>query len=174
MPANALIVSSDPSFAATMRDILRPWGLGASHLPAPTIQDVKGMAVVLIDIRQQAEERVAFLAGVKERWPGVEAILINRADNIQPAIAGMRAGAADEIIAPFDTETLKSKILALLARQGGQKKRTLLQRFGDAMAAATFAQAGDFDTAIAMLDDPAEERPPGRKKEKKRRPGPVS
>ncbi|MGV1100693.1 hypothetical protein ACUUL3_14950 [Thiovibrio sp. JS02] len=159
MPARALIVSDDASFAETMKTILQRWGMHAAHCQNPTVQAGEGMAVVLLDIRGQTGKPLTFLYAVKGRWPGVEAILINRPDNIQPAIAGMKAGAADEIIAPFDTETLKCTILAALDRRR-KKKRSLLQRFGDAMAAATFAQAGEFATAVALLEEPEEARGP--------------
>jgi len=167
MTATALIVSGDASFAETMETVLRQWGLVVVHQQDAAEQDGEGIAVALIDIRLQADERLDFLASLKGRHPRIEAILINRADNIPPSIAGMRAGAADELITPFDTDTLKNKIFAALSRQRQKNKRSLLKRFGDAMAAATFAQAGEFDTAVAMLETPPEERPDGKQKRKK-------
>ncbi|MCX5876473.1 MAG: hypothetical protein NT087_09335 [Deltaproteobacteria bacterium] len=147
-----------------MQTLLQGWGmtvaLSEESAPQP------GTEIVLLDIRQTGNEGPHPLLAIREKMPAAEIILINRPDNIPLSIAGMQAGAADELIAPFDTSTLKNSISAALARwKKRQGKKTLFQRFGDAMAAATFAQAGEFDTAIAMLDSEEEApRPSNREK----------
>ncbi|MFA7383810.1 MAG: hypothetical protein WC001_10200 [Desulfurivibrionaceae bacterium] len=168
MQATALIVSSDESFAETMKARLQGWDLavalsGGSATPMSIGPEA---AIVLLDLRQANSEALELLLFIKKKMPAAEVILINRPDNIPMSIAGMQAGAADELIAPFDTSTLKNSISAALRRlKKRQGKKSLLRRFGDAMAAATFAQAGEFDTAIAMLDNEKDEQPPpGREK----------
>jgi len=165
MLATALIVSSDAGFAETMQARLQEWDLtvalsgGLAH-PLPL-----GAEIVLLDIRQDNNEMLNLLLSIRERMPAAEVILINRPDNIPLSIAGMQAGAADELIAPFDTSTLKNTISAALGRwKKRQGKKSLFQRFGDAMAAATFAQAGEFDTALSMLDSEEEETLPANRK----------
>ena len=165
MLATALIVSSDAGFAETMQARLQEWDLtvalsgGLAHL-LPL-----GAEIVLLDIRQDNNEMLNLLLSIRERMPAAEVILINRPDNIPLSIAGMQAGAADELIAPFDTSTLKNTISAALGRwKKRQGKKSLFQRFGDAMAAATFAQAGEFDTALSMLDSEEEETLPANRK----------
>ncbi len=164
MQATALIVSSDAGFAETMKVLLQGWGItvalsGESTPPPPKTE------IVLLDIRMASNEGVHPLLAIREKMPAAEIILINRPDNIPLSIAGMQAGAADELIAPFDTSTLKNTISAALRRWKKQQgKKSLLQRFGNAMAAATFAQAGEFDTAIAMLDGEEEASHPSDRK----------
>jgi len=164
MQATALIVSNDAGFAETMQALLQGWGmtvaLSGESAPPPETE------IVLLDIRQASNEGPHPLLAIREKMPAAEIILINRPDNIPLSIAGMQAGAADELIAPFDTSTLKNSISAALGRwKKRQGKKSLFQRFGDAMAAATFAQAGEFDTAIAMLDGKEEApRPSDREK----------
>lgn len=156
MQATALIVSGDESFAETMQARLQSWGLMVSLSEGAPSRLTLGVeaAIILLDIRQVGSEALTFLLTIKEKMPAAEVILINRADNIPLSIAGMQAGATDELIAPFDTSTLQNTISAALRRRKKhQRKKSLLQRFGEAMAAATFAQAGEFDTALAMLDD---------------------
>ena len=166
MQTTALIVSSDMDFAETMKARLQGWDLavalsGGSALP-PLEAAVK---IVLLDLRQDNDEGLALLLTIRERIPAAEIILIKRPDNIPLSIAGMQAGAADELIAPFDTSTLKNAIYAALRRSKKQQgKKSLFQRFGEAMAAATFAQAGEFDTAIAMLDDKEDKKNPSNRK----------
>ena len=165
MQTTALIVSSDAGFAETMRGLLQGWvmtvALSGESAPPPP-----GTEIVLLDIRQASNEGPHPLLAIREKMPAAEVILINRPDNIPLSIAGMQAGAADELIAPFDTSTLKNTISAALRRRKKrQGKKSLFQRFGDAMAAATFAQAGEFDTALSMLDgDENKDLPPDREK----------
>jgi hypothetical protein len=72
----------------------------------------------------------------------------------------MRAGASTELSAPFDLAALRSAVSAALRRRKTRLARarpSLLERFQRAMSAATFAQAGEFDTARELLaegDDP--------------------
>lgn len=166
MQTTTLIVSGDADFAETMRVRLEDWGLTVALSEAPTPPPPSGAEIVLLDIRQASSDGLSLLLIIKEQLPTAEIILINRPDNIPLSIAGMQAGATDELIAPFDTEALKSAIFqAIRRRKKRQGKKSLLQRFGDAMAAATFAQAGEFDTALSLLDGEEEApRPSDRKK----------
>lgn len=158
MQTTALIVSSDAGFAETMRGLLQGWGMTVALSGESTPSPLPETEIVLLDIRQASNEGPHPLLAIKEKMPGAEVILINRPDNIPLSIAGMQAGAADELIAPFDTSTLKNTISAALRRRKKrQGKKSLFQRFGDAMAAATFAQAGEFDTALSMLDGEEDE-----------------
>jgi DNA-binding NtrC family response regulator len=164
MQATALIVSGDASFAETMKGLLQGWGVtvALSGESPPGI----GTEIVLLDIRQASSEGAHPLLAIREKMPEAEVILINRSDNISLSIAGMQAGAADELIAPFDTNALKKSISAAIGRRKKQQgEKSLFRRFGDAMAAATFAQAGEFDTALSMLDgEKGEAHPSERKK----------
>lgn len=161
MQATALIVSNDTGFAETVKARLQGWNLtvalsGGSANALPLAAEAE---IVLLDIRQDNSEWLTRLLAIREKMPGTEVILINRPDNVPLSIAGMQAGAADELIAPFDTGTLQNAISAALRRRKKRLgKKSLFRRFGDAMAAATFAQAGEFDTAIALLDGEEEDK----------------
>ena len=160
MQATAFIVSSDAGFAETMKTLLQGWGMTVL-LSEESIPPPPGTEIVLLDIRQSSNKGAHPLLAIREKIPAAEIILINRPDNIPLSIAGMQAGANDELIAPFDTSTLKSSISAALGRwKKRQGKKSLFQRFGDAMAAATFAQAGEFDTALSLLDGEEEDTLP--------------
>lgn len=153
MQATALIVSGDASFAETMQGLLQGWGMTVALSGEAALLPDMGAEIVLLDIRQASTEKAHPLLAIREKIPEAEVILINRPDNIPLSIAGMQAGATDELIAPFDTNSLKNSISAALGRRKKrQGKKSLLRRFGDAMAAATFAQAGEFDTALSLLD----------------------
>ncbi len=164
--ATALIVSDDTDLTQTMKSLLLRWGMVVElAAEAACLPDV-GVDVVLLDIRRQDNNGLALLATIRARMADAEIILVNRPDNIQLSMAGMRAGADDEIISPFDTATLKNKISsALQCRKKRRGKGSLLKRFEDAMAAITFAQAGEFETAVDLLNE-SEEKSSSRKDRK--------
>ncbi len=170
-----LVVSDDSLFADSLCRRLEIWGLRVvrqAWQPLKTAGSVLcGPLIVLLDIRQSDAALVAEMAGGLQRPHEREIILVNRPDNIQASMAGMRAGADDELTVPFDVEWLRQAVAAAKTRLSRQSKpghrRSFLQAFSDAMAAATFAQAGDFDTAVEMLDPPQAAAPPGRHDKKK-------
>jgi len=118
--------------------------------------------VCLLDIRDLADDAFGQAYSARQQHAGVEVVLINKPDNVVASIAGMKAGAVDEIIVPFDTGALKTIVSDAFERvqkaRAKMAKKTLLTRFSEAMMAATFAQAGDFDGALDMLDSPAPRR----------------
>lgn len=126
---------------------------------------------MLLDIRDLADDAFGQVYSTRQQYPGVEVVLINRPDNVVASIAGMKAGAVDEVIVPFDTGALKAIICEVFGRvhavSAKKVKKPLLVRFSEAMMAATFAQAGDYDGALDMLDQPQSERTEKTASEKK-------
>lgn len=127
--------------------------------------------MALIDIRDLTDDAYGLVYSIRQQHVGIEVVLINKPDNVAASIAGMKAGASDEVIVPFDIDTLKAIIndASIRAQADRTKKRgrTLLSRFSEAMMAATFAQAGDFDGAMNMLGDPDLQLPTEKASKKK-------
>jgi DNA-binding response OmpR family regulator len=166
LSGTALIVSSDMDFVETMKRHLISWGLMVSlakeYRELPAVE----MDIVLLDIRQQEGEWLPVLSIIRAQMTKAEIILMNRPDNIPASILGMQAGADDEIISPFDTGVLKDKIYAVSQRRKKRKtKKSLLKRFEDVMIAITFAQSGEYDTAIDILKE-QKDQPSYRKDQK--------
>ncbi len=164
MEAKIRVLTHDEVFAATLCATLGQLGF-ASVRPGGgdgrfAIGPDENVDVVLLDIRQQHDEAINCLRSLKQARPEIEVIMINRPDSVRTSMAGMQAGAGDELIAPFDTAVLKKKVTAACRRLGKRLKkgsrRSLLTMFSDAMAAATFAQAGEFDTAVDLLNAPGQ------------------
>lgn len=155
------IETGDLVFAETLSITLGQWGLSVLRRydepsSSETLRENK-VDVVLLDIRQQSGNELKLLSDIKKTLPDIDVILLNRADNIKASMAGMQAGADDEIIAPCDSGILKKKITEACRRRNKRLKkrgkRSLLDMFSDAMTAATFAQAGEFETAVDFLNN---------------------
>lgn len=169
-----LIETSDTIFAGKIGKILEQWGFILLQLRSEAefeLQEIDA-DVLLLDVRELAEDTFALLRSIRQRLPGLAVVLINRPDNVTASIAGMKAGAVNEIIAPFDTDTLKAIIIeAYELGQTGRRqknKKPFLRRFSEVMMAATFAEAGEFESALDLLEAPAP-RPTGEFATKKRK-----
>lgn len=156
--ATALIVSDDTDFSQTMKSLFQRWGMVVESAAEAPYLPAGGVDVVLLDIRKQESNGLALLTTIRARMTDAEIILVNRPDNIQLSMAGMQGGADDEIISPFDIAALKNKIFSAIQRRKKRrvKKRSLLKKIEDALSAITFAQAGEFDTAVALLNESEE------------------
>ena len=144
---------------------LRQWGLTVSVSAdfsltgIPSVADRK-TAVALLDIREDIGGALRWLRAAKREQPGLEVLLINQPEHIENSMAGMHAGAADELTVPLDLSELRRKIMAALLRWENRarpkRRKSLVRLFEEAMTAATFAQAGEFDTARELLRKPEE------------------
>lgn len=156
------IVSPDHPFAELLRGKIEGWGvtavMGDEH-PQQAVQAAANgeVDVILLDIRQQATIMVSHLAAATQGLTGLEVVLINTPEGVSASMEGMRAGASDEITTPLDAATLKEKIMAAVCRRqkakkaAGRAKRSLWGLLEQTMNAATFAQAGEFDTALEFF-----------------------
>ncbi len=175
MKLKVQIASPDPAFANILGNKLSGWGLSVV-LQEGYIQPVSSailageVDVLLLDIRDEGEKALSWLALVKEMMVDIEVLLINRPGEINIAMEGMRIGASDELTTPFDTAILKKKVLAAARRRKRRlkgRRGEFLGMFQKAMAAATFAQAGEFETALTFLDSTQDKKETGRKPGKK-------
>lgn len=154
-----VILSADGPFAETVGRIVARWGFRPTCLHHEHGLMVSGAETALFDIREGGGDIAARVRSLMDHLRDVEVILINRPDNVAAAIAGMRAGAQDEVMVPIDTEVLHGALTEALTRRRRRLaersgRKSLLSRFSEAMMAATFAQAGDFDGALELLGEP--------------------
>jgi len=164
MSATVLLVAEDSFFLQNLTDFLKH--LKASVVTAGSKHEALEVCsnhevdLALLDIRQQGNDAMQVMARLKKNQPGAEVILLIAPENIGLAMEGMQQGASDDIIVPFDVDQLRKKINSALKRRRAQlkasRKGTLLNTFQDAMVAATFAQAGEFETAQEIYAESAE------------------
>jgi DNA-binding NtrC family response regulator len=161
------IVSPDPAFAESLGRRLEGWGLAvaveADFRRVPPGDDPDDL--VLLDVRRCEDGLLGWLAALKRALPALEVVLLNLPGQVAVSIAAMQAGATGELSAPFDLAALRDAVSDALGRRRkrlGRARPSLLERFQRAMSAATFAQAGEFETARDLLADGDEPRRRGR------------
>lgn len=160
MPSRICIVSQDPAFAESIGSRLQGWGLTVGlerdcERVTPSLVDAEEVDVVLLAVREHEERPLRWLSSIKQAIPTLEVILLNLAGEIRISIEGMRAGASHELSAPFDMAKLRGALGAALRRRKkriGKTGPSLMKRFERAMTAATFAEAGEPETAREILE----------------------
>lgn len=156
MSSTVLLVMEDSSFLENLSESLKR--LKASVVKAGSKQEAleacsnHEVDLALLDIRQQqGKDAMQILARLKKNQPETEVILLSDPKNIAFSMEGMLQGASDDISVPFDVDSFKKTIKSALRRRKAHlvasRKRTLLNVFEDTMMAATFAEAGEFETA---------------------------
>ena len=158
MNSTVLLVVEDSSFLENLSRSLER--LKASVITAGSKREAlevcsnQDIDLALLDIRQQGKDAMQVLTRLKKNQPETEVILLSDPENIAFAMEGMRQGASDDITVPFDIDsfikTIKSALRRRKAHIKASRKRTLLNVFEDSMMAATFAEAGEFETAQNM------------------------
>ncbi len=113
-----------------------------------------GIDVVLLSLNDLKKEGLVLIKMIKKLRPPVQIITVNSPDQISLSIEGMKLGAFDDFLMPLDLDSLILRI-----RDAGQAKKnieiikpSLLQRCQDLMVAASFAEAGDTETAKELLE----------------------
>jgi DNA-binding NtrC family response regulator len=157
MAVKVLVLMQDATFRETLKERLQRQRI--SVFTSDNARDSAGIIVendidvVLFDVRGLGRQAMHSLAEVRGGGGQAEVILLSsfRAGDIALSIEGMRQGAADDITEPFELGNIIAKIHEGWERKKARivapKKRSLRAMFQNAMAAATFAQAGEFDTA---------------------------
>jgi DNA-binding NtrC family response regulator len=157
--ARVHVVSPDAAFAGSIAGRLDGWGLSVAvehdfTRITPAVAVDEQLDVVLLDVRGREGALLAWLRTIKQALPALEVILLDLPGHVATSIEAMRAGASAELSAPFDLATLRTAVSAALRRRSKRldgARPSLLERFHRAMSAATFAQAGEFDTARELL-----------------------
>lgn len=84
----------------------------------------KTIHVAVVDIQLAEKKGLRCVEFIKHNYNKTEVIILNNTDQIGLSIQGMRLGAFDDIMVPFDMETLKEKIL-MAYHYGKEKQRKI-------------------------------------------------
>ena len=77
--------------------------------------------VAIVDIQVEERKGLRWVEYIKHNHKTTEVIMLNNQEQIASSIQGMRLGAFDDIMVPFDMKLLKEKIN--MAHQHGNRKQ---------------------------------------------------
>ncbi len=108
--------------------------------------------VVLLGLSGLREAGLVLLQEVRRLRPTTKVILLRDVDQIGLSIAGMKFGAYDDLQMPFDLAALVARIQDA-CQERRATRRSPIRRLEQLMAAISFAEAGEHDTALHMLSE---------------------
>lgn len=110
--------------------------------------------VVVLDLKMPGIDGMEVLKRIRSAYPNVQVIMLTGHGSDKDEKEARKLGAFEYLQKPVEIDTLMKKI-----------KKAYKQKFESSMMAATFAEAGEFDTAKDILE--ADEENDGKKKKKK-------
>lgn len=126
--STVLVIETDTLFRRSLVERLRLEGHmvfeAGEEVGAEKLVHAKNVDVVLLGLGGLQRRALGILKKIKERRPTTEVILMSPADyhSLPLSMEGMRLGAFDEVLAPFDTEALMERI-----RQAREQKKGKLE-----------------------------------------------
>ena len=125
--------------------------------------------VLVLNISDLQADGLQLLQSIKTNRSLTEVITLTMPSSINWSIKTMKLGVYADLLIPFDTEDLAEKIRTACARKKRMEKtgRSLMAKFDDMMTAATFAEAGEIESARVFLKgtDKLKKTLPGKKDE---------
>jgi len=130
MRVNLLIIEADSLFRSNLAKRLpdENWVVLFADQPAEAMKiiKIKNVDVVLLGLKDLKREGLVLLKRIKKIRPLTEIITINSPEQIDLSIEGMRLGAFDDFIIPFELESIVRRI-----REAHLKKTGLIQKKKD-------------------------------------------
>ena len=86
-------------------------------------------ALILLDLRLPDGSGIVFLKALRSRGADTPVIILTAHDQISDRIEGLKSGADDYLVKPFDLDELSARIMAVSRRYGGRVASVL--QWGD-------------------------------------------
>lgn len=126
--ANVLLVDDEVSFVETFAERLEIRNLDISkafngEAALKALEANKNVEVVILDVRMPGMDGIETLTEIKKKFPLVEVIMLTGHADVESAIDGMKKGAFDYLMKPFDMDQLIAKVTeaAIKKRQHEEK-----------------------------------------------------
>lgn len=139
-----LLVDDEETFVETMAKRLRMRQIETNSVYSgmDCLEELKSnekVEVVILDIKMPGMDGIETLKEIKKGWPLIEVIMLTGHATIEAAIEGMKLGAFDFLMKPYDIDELISKVT-----EAAQKKRAHEDKIKDAFKQETLAKYGPF------------------------------
>lgn len=118
-----LLIEDDTNLGEAVRDHLTQSGHAADL--APTLEDAQAAlacvdyGLVLLDLRLPDGDGLSLLREMRRQEDWRPVIVLTARDQITDRIAGLKTGADDYLVKPFDLDELSARVQAVARRAGG-------------------------------------------------------
>ncbi len=115
-----LLVEDDPALSASLKQGLQQMGFAVelSHdgAEADAILSLRTFDVVVLDLGLPGMAGMEVLKRFRKRGAATPVLILTARDALPDRVAGLKAGADDYVLKPFDFEELEARLHALLRR----------------------------------------------------------
>lgn len=127
-----LVVEDEPDLAHAVLAHLRANAHAADH--AATLDEAEAAVraihydLVLLDLRLPDGDGLDLVRGMRRRGAATPVLIVTARDRIMERVEGLKAGADDYLVKPYDLDEMLARIEAILRRADGP--RTTERKFG--------------------------------------------
>jgi two-component system OmpR family response regulator len=120
-----LLVEDDPALAASLKQGLQQMGfaveLSSDGAEADAILALRSFDLVVLDLGLPGMSGMDVLKRYRKRGAATPVLILTARDALQDRVSGLKAGADDYVLKPFDFEELEARIQALLRRTESER-----------------------------------------------------
>lgn len=89
--------------------------------------------VIILDVKMPGMDGIETLGEIKRKYPLIEVIMLTGHATVPSAIDGMKKGAYDFLMKPYDMEDLIDKVSEAVAKKRAQENKIIEARMKDIM-----------------------------------------
>lgn len=120
-----LLVEDDPSLAASLRQGLLQMGFSVESTQdgaeADAILALRNFDLVVLDLGLPSMSGMEVLKRFRKRGATTPVLILTARDSLQDKVSGLKAGADDYVLKPFEFEELEARLQALLRRTQSER-----------------------------------------------------
>lgn len=161
--AHVLLLDDEKEFVDVMKERLELAGytVTACNEAVQAIKEVQSQDhdVAIIDLILEETDGITAMSKIKLINPLIECIVLSGQGTLRMAVEAMKQGAFEFLEKPCDHKVVTKIIDEAHARKREQDRRILraaqkvYSRLEQTMVSATYAQAGQFDTAKEVMEE---------------------
>lgn len=125
-----LLVEDEAKLAASLKRQMDRAGYEVEHLSdgltACDLTHTNAYALVILDLNLPGKSGLDILSEMRARADATPVIILSARDSVKDRVRGLRLGADDYVVKPFDSSELFARVERLLARSG-QSQGPILQ-----------------------------------------------
>lgn len=120
-----LLVEDDPALAGSLKQGLQQMGFAVESCPdgaeADAILSLRTFDIVVLDLGLPGMSGMDVLKRLRTRGMAIPVLVLTARDALQDRVAGLKAGADDYVLKPFEFEELEARLQALLRRTQSER-----------------------------------------------------